>query len=121
MESLVEVLPVEQRESLALRLLRSKREAFSPDHPALAVLQACQHVWSVELSRAVLSAVRRYVEKQKMVDWRLHSLFSLFGSNLPTELLEEAGRDWPEWAQPTVEKFMALLQFRHDMLSALRE
>jgi hypothetical protein len=121
MESLVEVLPVEQREALALRLLRSKREAFSPDHPALAVLQACQHVWSVELSRAVLSTVRRYVEKQKMVDWRLHSLFSLFGSNLPTELLEEAGRDWPEWALPTVEKFMALLQFRHDMLSALQE
>ena len=121
LEGLIETLPVERREAYAMKLLHHSREAFSPDHPALAVLQACQHTWSVELSQAVLATVSHYVKKQKGVDWRLQSLFSLFGSNLPVAMLGEAGRDWPEWAQPSVEKFMMLLQFRHDMLAALEE
>jgi hypothetical protein len=121
MEGLIEALPVERREAYALRLLQTDRDPFNTEHHTLAVLQACQQVWSIALGRAVLGALRKHVTRQQAVDWRLHTLFSLLGSNLPVELLNEAGRDWPEWAAPTVDKFMALLQFRHDMLTALRE
>ena len=99
MDGLIEALPIERREAYALRLLETDRDPFNAEHPALAVLQACQHIWSVELGYAVLVSLRRYVTRQRAVEWRLHSLISLLGSNLPVDLLEEAGRyhkRWPE-------------------------
>jgi hypothetical protein len=82
----------------------------------------------VELARAVLQASRRRIAASGgKRDWLLQSQLDAFGRAMPPALVGEAAQGWPrelaEWPgwKDGVAEFIAILQFRHDMLAALNE
>jgi len=123
---LLEALNPDQREGFALRLLRENQEPLHGNHPALLVLQACQHPWSVEFARVVVDSLRRRLAAEKTRwDYALTEAVKQFGLYVPPEMLEEVSPDWPREGKPweyygsSVEEFLTLLQFRHDMLEEI--
>jgi hypothetical protein len=97
-------------------------------HPVLGLLRQTRHAWSVELTRAVLSVVHRHMRTWKDgYDYQLRSaLMEDFGCRMPPAMLEEIAAAWPRDATSierwhgVIERLLITLEFRRDMLSALR-
>jgi hypothetical protein len=128
--AVIEILPASDREKLTLIAL--KEAAFKPvdGSPAQALLKCCKHPWSAELGRAVLKALRTstqqaHTQKERM--WELRTALPEFARYMPPNLHTEAAdgwrqdtNEWDYWRE-SVDKFLSLLQFRHDMLESLNE
>jgi hypothetical protein len=130
MELLVEVLPRERREALAVELLEKEGGPLGYGHPALIVLRQCPRPWSVELARAALSAVRRRISgggASHQKDWEFRELLhGQFGLLAPVSMVDEAVDGWPAEGQvwqfwsAAADRFLKVLQFRHEMLKELQ-
>jgi hypothetical protein len=130
MEGLLGILTPEQREAYALAALQTESDPLKNETLASTALRHCQHTWSVALTRAVLREVHQHIAGNKSKDWqnywRLQAGFISFAHHIPPELLAEVSAGWPKqasnWSQweGTVEEFLSILQFRHDMLQAMR-
>ena len=130
--SLSELLPhltPARREQITMELLQTD-QPLDGDHPALTSLPSLPGVWSHELARAVLGALRRrFLASSKVLysDWQLRAALELFAARMPTDLAGEAGavipdklRELPGWEE-SIRQFEGLLRFRDEMLRALRE
>jgi hypothetical protein len=130
MSGLVPVLPPEEREALALRLLADDPKPSRHNHPALFILEHATHPWSARLTRTVLDLARkRSTQLGSSTDYFGHYLLSQLGTYaryMDPALAGEAAHGWPERAETyhywtkLIDEFLALLQFRHDMLRELR-
>jgi len=95
--------------------------------PVLALLQHNPHDWSMDLGRTLLACLRQRVVLHRPANWHLRTVFGQFGCRMPAALATEAATGWPEdapyWSQwaGTVREFVALLQFRSEMLVALQD
>lgn len=126
-KELIGVLPLNRWEVFILSRLQSNRELFNSKHPAFSLLRNYQHPWSVELSRAVLDSVRGYIKTNNTnYDWSLRSALKDFARYMTPCLVDEACSGLPPvvkegsyWAE-AVDEFLAILQFRREMLRALR-
>lgn len=126
-EGLCGVLPRKRREDLILSLMQSHSNLLNSSHPVFRVLRYSQHPWSVELSRAVLEGVRRHIDtSNNQYDWQFHSAVKEFARFMTPSLVHEASSGLPpvvkegsSWAE-AVDKFLAILQFRFEMIDALR-
>lgn len=126
----VEVLAAPDREELALNALQESDFKPIDGSTAQALLRCCEHPWSDALGRAFLKAMRistKLSHQQNVRVWELRTRLAEFARFMPPKLSTEAAGGWPEdaaewghWREP-VEKFLSLLQFRHDMLDALNE
>lgn len=121
---LLAVLPPAAKETLALAALGRGPAAFEADAAGSTLLAACDHAWTVGFSRTVLQAARRFMEQpQSNAAWHLHQQWPLWAARMPVELAADAAAAGPapgEWRK-THERFLQLLQFRHDMLRSIRE
>lgn len=124
---LLEALPPERQEVVLLDTLRMDCTPLHK-HPVLELLRRTRHGWSVELTRAVLGAVRHHARTWRdSYDYQLRSaLVEDFVLRMPPELLDEVAAVWPDdegtrdrW-QGTLDRLLITLQFRHDMLRELR-
>ncbi len=122
---LIAALPIERREAFALNVLRL-HPSLNPDQPARWVLSACAHPWSRELSRAVLEVLQQHLAQNMFVSpwtWSafLEELACHFDPNLAGEAAQRLTSTAPEVNNTAhvLEKFLALLQFRHDMLKEI--
>ncbi len=124
---LIDALPPARQEALLLATLRADCTPLHK-HPVLDLLRKTRHTWSAELTRAVLRAVHRHMRKWKdTYDYQLRgALTDEFARRMPPALLPEIAGGWPEetevrerW-QGVIDKLLITLQFRHDMLEALR-
>jgi hypothetical protein len=129
MSGLVPVLAPAERETLALRLLADDPKPSQHSHPALFILDHHTDPWSAQLTRAVLGLARRRSKHQMShTDYFGHYLLSQLGTYaryMDPALAGEAAQGWPErtedgryWAK-MIDAFVALLQFRHEMLKEL--
>ena len=116
--NLMDVLPSVHREAFVLKVLHSKREQSSDDHARL--LRQCRHAWSVELSRVVLDSLRHRTTAGH--DWRLRQALKESALYISPFVVHEATvgwktetKGWEAWRE-AIEEFLAVLQFRHDML-----
>jgi hypothetical protein len=126
-ELLVTLAPARQ-EALLLAMLRGN-VAPLPKHPVLGLLRQTRHRWSAELTRAVLGAVRRHMRATNAGnDHQLRSAITEdFALRLPPAMLNEIADGWPDdeaarerW-QGVIDQLLISLQFRRDMLDALRK
>ncbi len=125
-ELLAALAPARQ-EALLLGLLRGDVAPLHK-HPVLGLLRRTRHRWSAELTRAVLGAVRRHMRATNAGnDHQLRSaLTEDFAQRMPPAMLDEIANGWPEgedvrerW-QGVIDRLLIILQFRRDMLDALR-
>ncbi|NWJ95566.1 MAG: hypothetical protein HXX20_07265 [Chloroflexi bacterium] len=131
-EELFQILPPERREELVLERLQTKDKASNSigERHIVTLLGYCRHQWSSNLAGTVLEAVRRYiVEDDNQNRSNLIYNFKSFAMYISPSSFNSAGReaekDWPTdakmWGvwQKTVEEFLALLQFRYEMLKEI--
>ena len=125
------LVPPARLEAAILRLLaRGGRSANVQERDALslALLNAHQRPWSAELSRAVLERLRAVSASGDApgAAWYLwHSVLPQLARCMDPSVLSSAAAGWPvdslgwnAWAG-TIERTLATLQFRHDMLKEL--
>ena len=125
-ELLAALAPTRQ-ETLLLAMLRGGVAPLHK-HPLLGLLRRTRHRWSAELTRAVLGAVRRHMRAANAGnDHQLRSAITEdFAQRMPPAMLDEIASGWPDdeatrerW-QGVIDQLLIIVQFRRDMLDALR-
>ena len=124
---LLAVLAPARQEALLLALLRGDVAPLHK-HPVLGLLRQTRHRWSAELTRAVLGAVRRHMSAVNAGnDHQLRSAITEdFAQRIPPTMLDEIADGWPndeaarERWQGVIDRLLIIVQFRRDMLDALR-
>lgn len=120
-DGLLAALSLKQREVRLAALLESD-DANTRDLHGSLVAQ-CRDAWSPELSRTVLSWMRK-LTAQPSNDWPLRSQLKDFASRLAVPVLNEAQDGWPmdsaswEFWSKGVDEFLALAQFRSNLHAA---
>ena len=126
---LVAYLPPARLEALSLRALQSETAGLSDAHPAFHFLVAHRSAWSDELSRAVVSNIKKRVlqGKDNIVDWQTKAVLRQFARYVSPALYDELAsgwptesETWPNWSK-AVDLFHSLLAFRRDMHQAISE
>jgi hypothetical protein len=124
---LLAVLTPARQEALLRSILRGDVVPLHK-HPVLGLLRRTRHRWSAELTRAVLGAVRRHMRAANAGnDHPLRSAITEdFAQRMPPAMLDEIADGWPDdesererW-QGVIDRLLIILQFRRDMLDALR-
>jgi len=125
-ELLAALAPARQ-EALLLAMLRGDVVPLHK-HPLLGLLRRTRHRWSVELTRAVLGAVRRHMRAANAGNDHLlrSAITEDFAHRIPPAMLDEIASGWPDdqaarerW-QGVIDRLLIIVQFRRDMLDALR-
>jgi hypothetical protein len=125
--ALLATLAPARQEALLLALLRGDVAPLHK-HPVLGLLRQTRHRWSAELTRAVLGAVRRHMRAANVGnDHQLRSAITEeFAQRIPPAMLDEIAQGWPtdeaarERWQGVIDRLLIIVQFRRDMLEALR-
>jgi hypothetical protein len=123
---LLDALAPERQEALLLTMLRADCTPLHK-HPLLELLRQTRHAWSVELTRAVLSAIYRHMRTWKdSYDYQLRgAITEHFAQRISPSMIEEIAAGWPsdkeirERWQGVIERLLIVLQFRRDMLREL--
>ena len=125
---IVESAPTGPAESCLARLVQHPSFWFEPrSRPALA-LREVRRTWSIGLGRAALGALRAAVNASPVEPAHFAGINVILwhmALRMPASLCAEAATDWPRngetWAswEWLITDFLAKVQFRHDMLSAL--
>jgi hypothetical protein len=124
---LLDALAPARQEALLLTMLRGDITPLHK-HPVLQLLRRTRHAWSAELTRAVLGAVRRHMRAANAGnDYQLRGAITEdFARRMPPAMLDEIAAGWPDsqdardrW-QGVIDQLLISLQFRRDMLAALR-
>lgn len=116
---LIEMLPPERQAVFVQKIVQ-----FSRKDLLWALLHKCQHTWSPELSRVVLDSMRHYLETVIADDWRFSLSLKDFARYITPSLVQEAATlsnvvtEGSFWVN-AIDEFLAILQFRHEMLQAL--
>lgn len=119
------VLPPQRWEAFILSLLQSDPNILNFLHPAFRMLHYGQHFWSAELTRVVLESVRCCLDNNQQYDWQFRSVLQEFARYMSPCLVHEAislsavVKGKSGWAE-AVDEFLAIVQFRHEMLQAIR-
>ncbi|MFH7027443.1 MAG: DUF5691 domain-containing protein [Heteroscytonema crispum UTEX LB 1556] len=127
-ENLLKVLPSDRALAVILQtLLQYQNKLLNSQHPALAMLTVSPYPWTEEISKVVLSSIRRVLEQnQQQNDWSLRSLFGDFARYMDPSVVYQADVDLRSVLKPEsygrefVEEFLATLLFRFDMREALK-
>lgn len=122
-------LPAARLEALSLRALQAESSGLSDGHPAFHLLVAHRTAWSDQLSRAVVSSIKKRISRGKdnIVDWRTKTVLRQFARYVSPALYDELApnwptesESWPNWSK-AVDAFQSLLAFRRDMHQAISE
>ena len=121
-------LPAARLEALVLQSLKSERGGLI-DGPALRFLVAHCSPWSDQLSRAVVTSIKKRINqgKDRIPDWQTKGALKQFALRVSPALYDELASGWPTeseswsaWSRH-VGDFQSLLAFRRDMLRAISE
>ena len=122
-------LPPARLEALILQAFKSERSELVDGHPAFQLLKVNRNAWSDQLSRAVISSVKRRINqgKDNIGDWQTKAVLKQFAHHVSPALYDELASGWPTesdswpgWAK-AVDAFQSLLAFRRDMHQAITE
>lgn len=126
-QNLMEILPIDRRESLVYQVLQEDTgDRLRKNHPLLFLLKLCRYLWSRELSLAVLNRVAMEIStSQDNYNWGVRSTIKDCAYFIhPTvvadadQVLKNAVKPDSYWAQ-TVDEILEILQFRHKMLMGI--
>lgn len=126
-QNLMEMLPIERREALVWQVLETEGDTrLKKNHPLLFLGRSCRHLWSPELSLAVLHRLAIDIStSQDTYNWGVRSIVKDFADFIhpavvgdAKTLLKTAVKADSYWAQ-TVDEVLEILQFRNEMLTGI--
>ena len=126
-------VPPERMENLVLEALKAHPESLFEEplydgHLAFRLLRSLRDPWSDRLSRAVMQSLRQRMiqgESRERSVWEVRPALKEFALRVPVSLVDELSTGWPTGAKEweawagAVDRFISLLQFRHDMLKEI--
>ncbi len=123
---LLGILPQDKVNGFILEIFAEYEEqAFNSQHPAWRLLSHSRHYWDVELSNFVLSKVQSNLQGNHWQhDWQLREQMQNFALYMEPSLANQAPTlssvSQVSW-QETIDRFLARLQFRWEMIQALQD
>jgi hypothetical protein len=127
-DTFLKILPPQDRDTFIIKLLWTDKTNVSvADYTArFTWLNQCSFAWGVDLSRAALAVFQHHItHSTNTYDYQVQAALKTAGRYIDPQLAQEATQGWPREAklwpnwEPKVEEFLALLQFRQDMLNEL--
>jgi hypothetical protein len=128
LRELIQALPPDRRERAMLGLLRmdaqgnffQKVEELSDD----GMMLLADHMpapWGEDLAREILGRLPLNLAKARYYDYYINRFLKAAGAALPETMALQAASGWTvsEAIRSQFDEFVALLQFRHDMLKEL--
>jgi hypothetical protein len=122
-------LPAARLEALIMNALSSEAAAASGASSAFQVLMLHRNAWSDQLSRDVLTNIKKRIKQgtNNVVDWQIKAVLKQSARYVSPALYDELASDWPSdseswasWSKP-VSAFQSLLAFRRDMHRAISD
>ena len=122
-------LPPARLEALILRAFKSDSAELSDAHSAFRLLMVHRSAWTDQLSRTVVSGIKKRINRGKdnVADWQVKATLKQFARYVSPALYDELASGWPaqsdswsSWAKG-VDAFLSLLAFRRDMHRAISE
>ncbi|HEX5888012.1 MAG TPA: DUF5691 domain-containing protein [Pyrinomonadaceae bacterium] len=122
-------LPPARLEALILHAFKSESGELFDGHPAFRLLKVNHNEWSDQLSRTVITSVKKRINqgKDNNLDWQTKATLKQFARYISPALYDELAsgwptesNSWPGWAKG-VDAFQSLLAFRRDMHQAISE
>ncbi|HEX3251576.1 MAG TPA: DUF5691 domain-containing protein [Pyrinomonadaceae bacterium] len=122
-------LPAARLEALIVKALGSEAAEASGASSAFQVLMLHRNAWSDQLSRDVLTSIKKRIKQgtNNVVDWQIKAVLKQSARYISPALYDELASDWPtdseswaSWSKP-VSAFQSLLAFRRDMHRAISE
>lgn len=120
---LLEALSAERREAFILNILQGNPPPLNPRNPAWQFLRQYKQPLSTHVTRALLNRIRSHIESSNNTyDWEFRSALKDLVYYLEPSLVKEATVRLTQvvkdkyWWDETVDIFLAILQFREQML-----
>ena len=117
-------MPQNRLESWLVALTRNRSRSLDKADSLFDLLSRHRRPWGKTLAHIVLGGLRALASNQKSTPpvWRWRSALADFALYMPPDLADEAEMGWPSgnaWTEQ-VDRFLAILRFRREMLIALR-
>ncbi len=124
LDDLIRAVPQKRLESWLVGLARNRRRSFDEANPLFELLSRHHRPWGKVMAQAVLKGLYPLAESRKSTSrvWRWRSALADFARYIPPDLADEAEAGWSfkhSWTKQ-VDRFLAILRFRREMLKALR-
>jgi hypothetical protein len=124
---LIGVLSRERLEVIVHSLLPSNSVPLSSQHPGFYLLGHYRYFWSDEFTRAVLKCICNYIAtSDNSYDWAWRAGLKEFTCYMNPSIVNEASsvllpvvKEGSNWAE-VVDELLFILQFRYEMMQALR-
>jgi hypothetical protein len=126
---LLQSLPPARREALVLENIAAGGDAAGFNPLTTQLLAALGPAWGEPLSRAVLARVRTAMRSKRdaYALYPMQQLLAEMALRVPPGMFKELSAGWPEEAngwddwKTLVDKFLATVEFRRDMLEEIRK
>ncbi|MDJ0733103.1 MAG: DUF5691 domain-containing protein [Nostocaceae cyanobacterium] len=125
-QGLFSVLSQESANALMLQILLDwEGEPLNSQHPVFPLLSQSRYPWSGEISNLVLLKIREIIqEDNQQLHWQVRSHLQNFALYMEPSIVDEATASLTSvvadiW-RDTVDRFLARLQFRFEMIQGLR-
>jgi hypothetical protein len=122
-------LPAARQEAFLVEAFRTESRDLHDEHLAVTLLNLPGTVWTEQVGRLFLRSLRARTENAvaaRFSDWQLRGWLKTYARAIPASLAGEAAATWDRaslagnpWSS-AIDDFLTVLQFRHDMLAALR-
>ncbi len=96
--------------------------------PLIQILQRYHRPWTMALTQRVITCLKETVgNKSNATEWRLRAVIADFGYFLNPAAINQILEGWPtekenwDFWSSTIENIISTVQFRHDMIEALKE
>ena len=127
-QKMLKILPYSEVQHLILYVLQQNPNTpFNSGNPAFPLLVHTPYIWNEEISRAVISSIKRHFESNHQVNsWQFDSALGHFSVKIAPSIYHEAAENITfeeseihESVIKTIDKFLAKLQFRYEMKQAI--
>jgi len=126
---LVESLPPARREALLLEHISGSGDDAGVDPLTTQLLRAQGPQWGEPLTRALVGRMRTVMRGRRGTAgyWSMLQVLNDMALHVPPAMLKELSAGWPEDAKgwedwkTSVDKFLATVEFRRDMLEEIRK
>jgi hypothetical protein len=124
LEEVLTSLPEEKAQSFLTSMVQKQ----GLTEPLIQILQQYHRPWTMALTQSVIASLKETIaDKSNATEWRLRGLIADFGYALNPAAINQVVEGWPAEKQnwdfwsSTVDNIIATVQFRHDMINALKE
>ncbi len=129
-KKLLEVLPVELFNQLAIESLKSKDHLFDENAPITTILKSNNHHWENELTLKVIQKMQDWIAGASSgywSGWHLRAILKQAAYACNPDLLEPLQKGWTTnsyiWTswEKDIDHFLSVLKFRKEMIKELKK